>query len=67
MSYGFEVFDFRGERRIGHGGSHEGIGAVLALYRNSGYILVVLSNSDRSAFFIREKFESLLSVELLSH
>ncbi len=58
--YGFEVTDLRRERRVGHGGSHEGIGAVLDIYLESGFVLVVLSNSDRSAFALREKFASLV-------
>lgn len=58
--YGFEVADHGRERVVGHGGSHEGIGAALDLYLESGYTLVVLSNSDRSAFEIREKFASVL-------
>ncbi|NIM49116.1 MAG: serine hydrolase [Gemmatimonadales bacterium] len=59
-SYGFEITDRGEERRVGHGGSHDGIGAVLDIYLQSGYTLVVLSNSDRSAFAVREKFTSLL-------
>jgi len=58
--YGFEV-QRRGEERIvGHGGSHEGIGAVLDIYLRSRYTLVALSNADRSAFAVREKFASLV-------
>ncbi len=60
LGYGFEVNERGEERRVGHGGSHEGIGAVLDMYLHSGYTLVVLSNSDRSAFTIREKFASLV-------
>ncbi|UCG89037.1 MAG: beta-lactamase family protein [Gemmatimonadota bacterium] len=58
--YGFEILDRGQERRVGHGGSHEGIGAVLDIYLQSHYTLVVLSNSDRSAFAVREKFASLM-------
>jgi CubicO group peptidase (beta-lactamase class C family) len=58
--YGFEVADHGQERVVGHGGSHEGIGAALDIYLRSGYTLVVLSNSDRSAFAIREKFASVM-------
>ncbi len=58
--YGFEIRDLRKERRVGHGGSHEGVGAVLDMYLNSGYTLVVLSNSDRSAFAVRQRFDQLM-------
>ena len=58
--YGFEISDYGQERVVGHGGSHDGIGAVLDLYLRSGYTVIVLSNSDRSAFFVREKFASLV-------
>jgi len=58
--YGFEVTDRGSERVVGHGGSHEGIGAVLDIYLPDGYTLVVLSNSDRSAFALRQAFASLM-------
>jgi CubicO group peptidase (beta-lactamase class C family) len=58
--YGFEIRNRGQERRVGHGGSHEGIGAVLDIYLRSDYTLVVLSNSDRSAFIVREKFAALV-------
>ena len=58
--YGFEVESLGDERVVGHGGSHEGIGAALDMYLRSGYTLVVLSNSDRSAFSVRAKFRSVL-------
>jgi hypothetical protein len=58
--YGFEVRTQGEERVVGHGGSHEGIGAVLDIYLRSGYTLVVLSNSDRSAFAVRQKFASVV-------
>jgi CubicO group peptidase (beta-lactamase class C family) len=60
--YGFEIRDHGLERVVGHGGSHEGISAVLDIYLHSGYTLVVLSNSDRSAFAVREKFATLVMV-----
>jgi CubicO group peptidase (beta-lactamase class C family) len=59
--FGFEIQNIGQERRVGHGGSHEGIGAVFDLYLQSGYTLVVLSNSDRAAFAVREKFATLLT------
>jgi CubicO group peptidase (beta-lactamase class C family) len=59
--YGFQIQDFGQERRVGHGGSHEGIGAVFDIYLRSGYTLVVLSNSDRAAFAVREKFATLVT------
>jgi CubicO group peptidase (beta-lactamase class C family) len=58
--YGFEISDHGQERVVGHGGSHEGISAVLDIYLHSGYTLVVLANSNRSAFAVREKFATLV-------
>lgn len=58
--YGFEIGGRGEERIVGHGGSHEGIGAVLDIYLRSGYTLVALSNADRSAFAVREKFRSVV-------
>jgi CubicO group peptidase (beta-lactamase class C family) len=60
VSYGFEVIDYGAERIVGHGGSHQGISAVLDVYLHADYTLVVVANSDRSAFLVREKFANLV-------
>jgi D-alanyl-D-alanine carboxypeptidase len=49
-AYGFE--DARlpdGKRRIGHGGGAPGMNAVLSIFPDSGYVVVVLANLDPPA------------------
>jgi CubicO group peptidase (beta-lactamase class C family) len=59
--YGFQVETRKGETMIGHGGSHDGFGAMLRLYLNSGYTFIVFSNSGRMmAFSLTEKFTDLV-------
>jgi CubicO group peptidase (beta-lactamase class C family) len=60
--FGFEVKTRNGESMVGHGGSHEGIGAMFRMYINSGYTLIVLSNCGRiMAFSLANKFSDLIS------
>jgi hypothetical protein len=49
-----------GEQIVGHGGSFEGMSAVIDMFLNSEYTLIVLSNSGRIALDISRKFEDLV-------
>ncbi len=57
--FGFEVEKKDGEQVVGHGGSFEGMSAVVNMFLNSEYALIVLSNAGRIAFNIETKFEDL--------
>lgn len=49
-AYGFEDATFPdGKRRVGHGGGAPGMNAVLSIFPDSGYVLVVLANVDPPA------------------
>lgn len=54
--YGFQVTVKNNEIIVGHGGSHEGIGAIMEMYLNRGYTFIVLSNYGHIVFSIKDKF-----------
>jgi hypothetical protein len=58
--YGFGETMIKGERMIGHNGGFPGISSTLNMYMHSGYTLAVMSNYDKGASIIENKFNELL-------
>jgi CubicO group peptidase (beta-lactamase class C family) len=58
--YGFVVRDGIGGRVVGHSGGFDGINAHLDLYRNTGYVVAVLSNYDWGATPVAESVRALI-------
>lgn len=54
VAYALGFFDEvqSGERVVGHGGGAPGVCSSLSMYPDSGYTVVVLSNSDRDCFTV---------------
>jgi D-alanyl-D-alanine carboxypeptidase len=57
-AYGFFDRTTGGQREVGHGGGAPGVCTFLEMYLDSGYTVVVLSNTDHGCFpvleFLRE-------------
>jgi hypothetical protein len=57
-AYGFFGTTIGGQREVGHGGGAPGVCTLLEMYLDSGYTVVVLSNTDQGCFpvleFLRE-------------
>lgn len=58
--YGFSVRGREGNQIVGHNGSHLGMTARLNIYKDKGYILVVLGNYQSSAWPIVAKVDQLI-------
>jgi CubicO group peptidase (beta-lactamase class C family) len=58
--YGFQEEQFRGAHITGHGGGFPGVSSKLDIYRDLGYIVVVLSNVDGGAQPVSAKIRDLL-------
>jgi CubicO group peptidase (beta-lactamase class C family) len=59
--YGFQVDAVRGRRIVGHSGGFAGVHSKLDIYRDSGYVVVVLSNYDRGAARIIDRLRDMLT------
>jgi hypothetical protein len=51
---GFFDMTFGGQREVGHGGGAPGVCTFLEMYLDSGYTVVVLSNTDQGCFPVLE-------------
>jgi CubicO group peptidase (beta-lactamase class C family) len=59
--YGFGEFFINNVRIIGHNGGSPGVDAQMDIYPDSGYIVVVLSNYDRSVLPVVKFIENILT------
>lgn len=62
--YGFELEESPAGRVAGHGGGFPGLNSHLDIFRESGYILVVMSNYDRGAEPLRQYVKNLITTRL---
>lgn len=63
QGYGFQVFDIRGVKRVGHPGRFAGVNARFDMYPELGYTVVVLANYDPpAAFNVAEKLTKLITI-----
>jgi CubicO group peptidase (beta-lactamase class C family) len=60
--YGFTVSERGDERLVGHSGGFTGIRSVLRMYMKSGYTIAVMSNYTSGMMPVKEKIESLITV-----
>jgi len=58
--YGFELERVNGQRVIGHTGGDFGVSSVFRIYPDSGYTLIVLSNTDRGGQIALYKLQELI-------
>ena len=60
--YGFQVWDEKGVKRIGHPGRFAGVNARFDVYPDLGYTVVVLANYDEDAAFnVAEKATAIIA------
>lgn len=59
--YGFQIWDTKDKKIIGHTGGAPGISAAQYILPESGYIIVVLSNYDRGSYYVGEAILKLVS------
>ena len=59
--YGFSVEDGSSGKVVGHSGGFAGINSALDIYLNRGYIVAVMSNTDRGASPIAQRVGELLA------
>jgi len=60
--YGFQVWDEKGVKRIGHPGRFAGVNARFDVYPDLGYTVVVLANYDEDAAFnVAEKAVAIIA------
>lgn len=59
--YGFSVEEGANGKVVGHGGGFDGINSNLDIYLDRGYIVAVMSNTDRGASPIAQKVGQLLA------
>jgi len=59
--YGFNVSEGPEGKVVGHGGGFDGINSDLSIYLDSGYIVAVMSNTDRGASSVAAKIGRLLA------
>jgi CubicO group peptidase (beta-lactamase class C family) len=60
-AYGFEVQKINGVRIVGHNGGSPGYEAQLDVYPERGYVVVVLTNQDRTMVPVIQQSEALLT------
>jgi CubicO group peptidase (beta-lactamase class C family) len=58
--YGFSVATGAGGRVVGHGGGFDGINSNLDIFLDSGYVVAVMSNTDRGASPVAAKIAGFL-------
>lgn len=58
--FGFQVTEGASGKVVGHGGGFDGINYNLDIFLDSGYIVAVMSNTDRGASPVAAKIASFL-------
>jgi hypothetical protein len=53
-AYGFFDRTIRGQRVVGHGGGAPGVCTFMEMFLDSGYTVIVLSNTDQGCFPVSE-------------
>jgi len=59
--YGFSVTTSAVGKAVGHGGGFDGINSNLDIYLDSGYVVAVMSNTDRGASPVASKIGAFLA------
>ena len=59
--YGFSVTTSAAGKVVGHGGGFDGINSNLDIYLDSGYVVAVMSNTDRGASPVASKIGAFLA------